>query len=80
MDFKVFLYQINRENSTKSTGIVEFAFGRIIKKLSAKYIGAFLKTQVLHIHLWSFTIFHETKLQKQILTMPSDSEELFILS
>ena len=45
------LYQIDRENATESTGIVQFAFGRISKKLSTKYIGTFVKTHVLHIHL-----------------------------
>ena len=38
------------------------------------------KTRVLHIRLWFFTICYETKPQKEILTMPSDSAEHFTLS
>ena len=41
--FLSFLYQIDRENSTDCTGIVEFAFGHIVGKIH----GAFLKTKSL---------------------------------
>ena len=36
--FESSLYQIDREDSTESTGIGEFAIGHIVKKLSAKYM------------------------------------------
>ena len=42
MEFKgFFLYQIDRENSMASTGIVGFAFAHIVKKLSVKYKAQF---------------------------------------
>ena len=34
--FERSLYQIDRDNSTESTGIVAFAFRRIVKKLMTK--------------------------------------------
>ena len=73
-----FLYQIDREHSTESTAIVEFAFGPTVKKLLVKYIGTFLKTRVLHIRLWFFFICYKNKPQKQIRTTQSDSKEHFI--
>ena len=56
--FKNSWYQIDKENSTESTGVVEFVFGCIVKKLSATNVGAFLKAHVLHICLCFFAVCH----------------------
>ena len=52
--FGSFKMQINAVFSRKSAGVIGFAFRHIVKKLSAKTIGAVLNTRLsLHVTKWN---------------------------